>query len=222
MKKFVSWSGGKDCSFALYKYLQSGGDNVGCLLNMNRCNPNSGHRVSDELFHAQANAMGLPLIRERVDPANSYIYHFEKAINELKEQGYEAGIFGDLYLESHKVWIDAQCKRLGITPIYPLWNVDVHDIFREFVEVGFKSKIIAVQLKDEYRELLGEDLSMDIYKKMVGFGESYDVCGENGEFHTFVHNGPLFSKPLEIEIVDSYQNEKLRGITLDLKKLNSL
>ncbi len=218
MKKFVSWSGGKDCTLALYKFLQSGGDGVGCLLNMARCNPRSGHRVSDALFHAQAEAMGLPLIREHVSPDNEYIYHFDKAINALKEQGYEAGIFGDLYLESHRVWIDAQCERLGITPIYPLWGIDVHELYRDFVEAGFKSKIIAVQLNEEYRELLGEDLSMEIHQKMLTFGESYDVCGENGEFHTFVHDGPLFSSPLDIEVVGSYEHERLRGIELDIKK----
>lgn len=218
MKTFVSWSGGKDCTFALYKYLQQGGDTPGCLLNMNRCNPRSGHRVSDALFRAQANALGLPLVREQVKPENPYLYHFDKAINELKEQGYEAGIFGDIYLESHRVWIDEQCARLGITPIYPLWEMDVHTIFGEFVEAGFKSKIIAVLLNEEYRELLGKDLSMEVHQKMLTYGEGYDVCGENGEFHTFVHDGPLFSAPLNIEVVDSYQNERLRGIALDLKQ----
>ncbi len=218
MKKFVSWSGGKDCTFALYKYLQQGGDNVGTLLNMARCNPRSGHRVSDALFKAQANALGLPLVREHVKAENGYIHHFDKAINELKEQGYEAGIFGDIYLESHRVWIDEQCARLGITPIYPIWEMDVHTIYREFVEAGFKSKIIAVLLNEEYRELLGKDLSMELHQKMLTFGEGYDVCGENGEFHTFVHDGPLFSAPLDIEVVDNYENERLRGIAIDLKK----
>ncbi len=218
MKKFVSWSGGKDCTFALYKFLQSGGDGVGCLLNMARCNPRSGHRVSEELFYAQAEAMGLPLVREYVKPENEYIHHFDKAINQLKEQGYEAGIFGDIYLMPHRVWIDEQCERLGITPIYPLWDIDVHDIYREFVEAGFSSKIIAVLLDEKYRELLGEDLTMDIHQKMLSYGSSYDVCGENGEFHSFTYGGPLFNAPLDFEVVRSYENEKLRGIELDIKR----
>ena len=214
MKKFVSWSGGKDCCFALYKYIKSGGDDVSCLLNMIRNRDLSGHRVSDRLFYDQADALSLKLVRENVVAENGYIYHFDKVINSLKSEGYDGGIFGDIYLQSHRDWIEQQCSRLGITPIFPLWGMSVQDIYREFVESGFEAKIIGV--KRGYEEILGLKLSMELYDKFINY-DNFDLCGEKGEYHTFVVNAPIFTRRLEYKEVNSYENEKLSGLELDLK-----
>lgn len=213
--KFVSWSGGKDCSFALYKYVQAGGRDVGCLLNMIRNTPLSGHRISNALFEAQAEQLGLPIIREAVDRENGYIHHFDKAILALKEQGYDGGIFGDLYLESHREWIETQCERLGIEPIFPLWGISVHDLYREFIEAGFVAEIIGVA--KQYKEFLGQDLSMELYDKFIQY-EGFDVCGENGEYHTFVAQSPLYKAKIESTVIDRFENEKLYGLEIDLAK----
>ncbi len=213
MKKFVSWSGGKDCSFALYKYIKAGGSDATCLLNMVRNSPNSGHRVSNALFEAQADMLGMKLVRENVDRENGYIYHFDRVIGELKEQGYTGGIFGDLYLESHKEWIEEQCQRLGITATFPLWGIDVNDLYREFVESGFKAKIIGAA--KQYKEILGKDLTMTLLDDFAKY-EGFDVCGENGEYHSFVWASPLYKSDIKYKETDSYENEKLFGITLDI------
>ena len=214
MKKFVSWSGGKDCCFALYKYLQLGDDDIGCLLNMIRNTDLSGHRLSNQLFENQAEMLGVDLVREKVMVDNSYIYHFDKVVNQLKDNGYDGGIFGDIYLENHRNWIEQQCNRLGITPIFPLWGMDVNDIYKEFVDSGFEAMIIGV--RKEYKELLGSNLDMELYERFKTY-ENFDICGENGEYHTFVVNAPIFSRELEHRIVDRYENEKLCGLELDIK-----
>ena len=213
--KFVSWSGGKDCSFALYKYLQSGADDVRCLLNMDRNNPRSGHQVSHALFEAQANNMGLELVREKVNTDKGYLYHFDRAILALKEKGYDGGVFGDLYLQVHREWIEAQCDRLGIEAIFPLWEMSVHDIYKEVVDSGFVTKIIGVA--KPYKELLGLNLTAELYPKLLAY-DNFDVCGENGEYHSFVLNSPLYKKEINYKVVDHYENEKLFGLSLDINE----
>ena len=210
--KFISWSGGKDCSFALYKYTQTGVSDARCLLNMVRNTPLSGHQVSESLLQAQAQRMGLDLVRERVSPNNSYLYHFDRIINILKEQGYNGGIFGDIYLEAHRNWIEKQCERLGIEPIFPLWGMPVEEIYTEFVRSGFVAKIIGVS--KSYKQLLGEHLTMELYEKLLTLPD-FDVCGENGEYHTFVSDSPLYTEAIPYRVSEAYENEKLLGLRLD-------
>ncbi len=219
MKAFVSWSGGKDCSFALYKHMeQNPQTQIVTLLNMNRIETQNAHRVTEELLDAQAAAMGYTLTRETVDAEKEYAYSFQKAINKLKEEyGVEYGIFGDLYLEPHLTWIREQCALLGITPIFPLLNIDVHDLYKEFVAVGFKSKVVAVKLTHPLQSLLGQDLNMENYEEMIRI-EGFDVCGENGEFHSFVYDGPTFKEAVKLVVTSEYTSAKHHGYYLDVEK----
>lgn len=219
MKVFVSWSGGKDCSFALYKYKEQNPDaEIVTLLNMNREATQNAHRVTEDLLCAQAEAMGCTLTRETVDPDKEYAYSFQKAIKKLKEEhGVEYGVFGDLYLETHLVWIREQCALLGITPIFPLLNIDVHDLYKEFVGVGFKSRVVAVKLTNPLQSLLGQDLNMDNYAQMTQI-EGFDVCGENGEYHSFVYDGPTFNHPVKMVVTSEYTSAKHNGYYLDVER----
>ncbi len=174
----------------------------------------SGHRLSEALFCKQAQMMNMDLMREDVVASNGYIHHFDRAVNTLKDMGYDGGIFGDIYLVPHREWIEKQCDRLGIEAIFPLWGMDVDEIYREFVESGFGAKIIGAA--KEYRDILGCELTMELYddlKKRTNF----DICGENGEYHTFVTRSPLYKSDIEYRIVEHFENEKLHGITLDIK-----
>ncbi len=219
MKAFVSWSGGKDCSFALYKHLESNPDTeIVTLLNMNRIETQNAHRVSEKLLQSQADAMGMTLRRETVDGSREYAYSFQKAIRRLiDEEGVECGIFGDLYLEPHLTWIREQCALLGITPIFPLLNIDVHDLYKEFVAVGFKSRVVAVKLTHPLQSLLGQDLNMDNYEEMIRI-EGFDVCGENGEFHSFVYDGPNFKHPVKLIVESEYTSAKHHGYYMGVEK----
>lgn len=215
MKVFVSWSGGKDCTFSLYKFLQSSTDEVYCLLNMNRATTQNAHRVSGELLQAQADSLGINLVRETIEEGNDYIYHFDRVVNSLKEQGVECGVFGDIYLDTHRDWIEAQCERLGIKPIFPIWGMDVHDIYTQFVEAGFDAKVIAVRNDPKYMPMLRRSLGMELHREMLEH-ENFDVCGENGEYHSFVVDGPLFSNRVEYREVSEYSDSKIFSLDLDL------
>ncbi|MFI3327978.1 MAG: hypothetical protein SNH79_05375 [Rikenellaceae bacterium] len=218
MKVFVSWSGGKDCSLALWKFKASNPDaQITTLLNMNRATTQNAHRITGDLLQAQADAMGVRLTRETIEEGNEYKFHFQRIVKQLKDEGVEYGVFGDIFLEIHLTWIKAQCAELGITPIFPLLNIDVHDLYREFIDLGFVSKVIAVRNDHKYAELLGENLSMATYERMLEH-HGFDVCGENGEYHSFVINGPNFSHEVPYVVTGEYKDEKIHALELDAAK----
>lgn len=188
------------------------------LLNMNRIATQNAHRATEELLHAQAEAMGYTLTREIVDGEREYAYSFQKAIRRLiDEEGVECGIFGDLYLEPHLNWIREQCELMGIKAIFPLLNIDVHDLYKEFVAVGFKSRVVAVKLTHSLQSLLGQDLNMENYEEMIKI-DGFDVCGENGEFHSFVYDGPTFKQPVKLVMKEEYTSAKHHGFFIDVEK----
>ncbi len=211
-KYFVSWSGGKDCSFALYLFLKEHPEAQLHLLHMKRVHGRRAHRFTDRLLDAQAAAMGLPLTRVLVDPPEHYADFFQAALADMKAQGMDHGIFGDIYLETHRVWLDEQCAKAGITPIYPLWGMTVQDIYQQVVEAGFKSLIITVQ--KAYKPLLGRYLTMDLVDETAAY-EGFDICGELGEYHSLMVDGPTFKHPLKYKVVGTFENEKLIGNELD-------
>ncbi|MFI3278326.1 MAG: diphthine--ammonia ligase [Rikenellaceae bacterium] len=218
MKVFVSWSGGKDCSLALYKFKKSNPDaEIVALLNMNRATTQNAHRLTGDLVKSQADAMGVKLHRETVGTEHDYTYYFQKAVKALKEQGAEYGVFGDIYLETHLNWITKQCEELGIKPIFPLLNIDVHDLYNDFIEAGFVAKVVSVKNDHKFAALLSQNLSMEIYHQMLEH-EGFDVCGENGEYHSFVIDGPTFQHPVEYAVVGEYKDEKLHALELDIPR----
>ncbi len=187
------------------------------LLNMNRATTQNAHRLTGDLLQAQADAMGVRLTRETIEEGHDYTFFFQRAVNRLKEEGVEYGVFGDIFLETHLNWITAQCKELGITPIFPLLNIDVHDLYHEFIELGFVAKVVSVKNDHKYSTLLGEYLSMETYKNMLEH-HGFDVCGENGEYHSFVVDGPNFSHKVEYSVVGEYQDAKLHALELDIAR----
>ncbi|MFI3281946.1 MAG: diphthine--ammonia ligase [Rikenellaceae bacterium] len=217
MKVFVSWSGGKDCSLALHKFKVSNPEaEIVTLLNMNRATTQNAHRLTGDLLQAQADAMGVRLTRETIEDGNEYTFHFQRVINRLKEEdGVEYGVFGDIFLQTHLDWITAQCEELGIKPIFPLLNIDVHDLYREFIDLGFVAKVVSVKNDHKYASLLGEYLSMQTYNNMLEH-HGFDVCGENGEYHSFVVDGPTFSHRVAYRIVSEYKDQKLHALDLDI------
>ncbi len=191
MKVFVSWSGGKDCMFAAYRFLHENNDNsIHSLLHMERAK--SAHGFDNDLLREQADAMGLPLTIAKVG-AEGYEAAFKSALSSLKEAGVSHGVFGDIYLEEHRTWVERVCGEVGVTPIFPLWGMGTESIMQEFVASGFKTLIVAI-----HKEMVsGEYLGCTIDRAFIeSFGTlpDVDICGERGEYHTFVYDGPLFRR----------------------------
>jgi len=196
-KAFVSWSGGKDCCLACFKAMNDGLD-VRFLLNMATEDGmrSRSHGLSKEVLEMQAQAIDLPLI-QRMTSWNNYEQEFSKVLLELKEQGVTDGIFGDIDLDEHRLWVERVCQEYGITPHLPLWAQDQSALLREFIDSGFKALIVAVDAAVMGEEWLGRVVDANLVVDLEKAG-NITPCGEAGEYHTLVIGGPLFKKDLEV------------------------
>ena len=196
MNAFVSWSGGKDCLYALHRFLKKDPvHSVSALLNM--LSPEGGksrsHGLGREIIKAQADAVGFPILQ--VPVRGGYEASFKEAILGLKERdGVDAGVFGDIYLEAHREWIERVCGELGVTPFFPLWGVSTSELVRNFVADGYRTVIVAVRKGKLPASFLGKVIDRDFISKCEALG--LDPCGEEGEYHTFTFSGPLFKEPV--------------------------
>ena len=192
----ASWSGGKDSCFACWKAI-SQDLKVSCLLNFINTDSTKAmsHGLDRKLIALQAQAMEMPILQQKVT-WETYEAGFKKALAELKRKGVTGLITGDIYLQEHKDWIDRVCGESGVKAVLPLWEMDTAQLLPDFIKAGFKAIVVSVKA-----ELLGKEwLGRQVDKKLASELEqlAIDVCGEAGEFHTFVYDGPLFKKPIKI------------------------
>jgi len=220
MKLISSWSGGKDSCLALFKAIQKGYE-ISILLNFiseeyKRC---CFHGVSSELMNIQAEAIQIPIVQKSV-PAGmeEYENQFKLAVNELKEKRKIQGmVFGDVYLEEHKSWVDRVCNDLGIIPIEPLWNLPAEKVVKEFIDIGFKAIVISAKADLFEEDFLGREINYDLISEIKK--KNICCCGENGEFHTFVYDGPIFKKKIIINETEKILKEGFwKHWFLDIKK----
>ena len=200
MRVAASWSGGKESCFACYKAILNGVE-VSRLLNFvskdERC---MSHGLDSKLILAQSGAIGIPMVQRKVT-WETYEKEFKSVIRELKQSGVEGAVFGDISnIAGHEGWIDRVCSELGIKPIKPLWDSDPEQLLTDFIEEGFKALIVMVKADLFGKEWLGRKIDeafMRDLRKLEGKADIHP-CGELGEYHTFVYDGPLFKRRLKI------------------------
>ena len=204
MKAICSWSGGKDCCLAYYKAISEGID-ICHLLNFvtEDAKHSVSHGLGSELIALQAEAMGVHLIQKRVR-WGTYEQTMKRVIGGLKSEGVAAEVFGDIHLQEHRDWLDRVCTELDITPVFPLWQQDTERLIKDFIVAGFEAIVVSVKSDVMGREWLGRRIDRDFVRALQQHdGEvPIDVCGEKGEFHTVVLDGPVFQKRLVIEMGD--------------------
>lgn len=195
LKVFTSWSGGKESCLACYK-AKSAGFDVSYLLNVisEDGTRSRAHGLRSDLLVLQAEAIGIPIIQVK-STWNSYETKFKEAARDLKHKGLKGGVFGDIDLQEHKDWVDKVCSEVGVESIEPLWRYDPKAVLTEFVNSGFKAIVINVKA-----DLFGEDwLGREINAQFIAdLPDTIHPCGEHGEYHTFVLDGPLFQQRVEI------------------------
>jgi len=194
-----SWSGGKDSCLACYKAMKKG-YRIRHLLNF--VSRDSGrccfHGIEKDLVRLQTELIGIPLTQKEVTAdMKEYEREFKEAVSGFKD--IDSMVFGDIYLDEHKDWVERVCKDLGIMPIESLWGKDPFDVAEEFVDLGFKSIVVSCQADKFERDFVGRVVDRDLINELKA--KNICPCGENGEFHTFVIDGPIFKK--RIEILDS-------------------
>jgi len=204
MRVFSSWSGGKDCALATYKALSQGYEVVRLLNMISEDGERSrSHGILTGVLDLQSEAIGIPIIHVK-SSWEDYEENFKKAVRGLRKEGVKGGVFGDIDLEEHRGWIERVCEGLGIKPIMPLWKIEPKKLLSEFWELGFKARVIATELDED---LLGKNIDKAFITEIQRFNPH--PCGENGEYHTFVTDGPLFKKRLKVKEVKKERKEKV-------------
>ena len=196
MKVFCSWSGGKESCLACCKAIEEG-HALASLLTMGTTTGRytRSHRLSRVLLMAQSQAIGIPL-RQRRASWNTYEREFTKALTSFKRQGIEGGVFGDLFHDEHRAWVERVCAEAGMVPLLPLWGMDGKDLLCGFIEAGFEAIVVAVRNDIMNEHWLGKRIDGEFMEQMEKGG--VDVCGENGEYHTLVVDGPIFRRRIDI------------------------
>lgn len=194
----LAWSGGKDSTLALHRS-RIEGRRVTHLLSI--FDGASGrvpyHGVRGELLRAQADALGLELVLRETSDGAGFEAVFVDALDDLSERGIEGLVFGNIHLEDVRAWYEERVTGAGLEHVEPLWGGDPSRLVREFVRLGYRSRVISVQLDSPVDpDWLGRDLDAELLELIAGRPE-VDPCGEKGEFHSFCWDGPLFRSAVE-------------------------
>jgi uncharacterized protein (TIGR00290 family) len=196
MSYIASWSGGKDGCFALYQALQKGYD-ISHLVNFTS---KESHRVSfhgteAKMIQLQSQAIRIPLLQKETT-RDGYEHEFQEAVQSLLPSGVEGMIFGDIYLQEHKDWVERVCSEVGIQAIEPLWGKSTKEVLSKFIDKGFEAIIICAKSDLISKGWIGQrvDKAFMAYLR----SKNIELCGENGEYHTLVTDGPIFTRKIRM------------------------
>lgn len=197
MKKCIfNWSGGKDSSLALYHCLRDPELDIKYLVTTinDAADRISMHGVRVELLKKQAESIGIPLYQVRLPEMpgmKEYDAVMRSSMERFQAEGITHTIFGDIFLEDLKSYRDARLAEVGMTGIYPLWKRNTTQLINEFFDLGFETVIACTQ--DRLERIVGKEITQEL---IMSLPDDVDVCGENGEFHTFAFRGPIFKQEI--------------------------
>lgn len=202
VKAYMNWSSGKDSSMALHMIQQDSLLKVEFLFTTINSSTErvSMHGLHKNLLQIQAKAIGLPLkILElpALPDMQTYDQLMKTKVEGFKAQGYNDCIFGDIFLEDLKNYREEQLSKVGMKAHFPLWQKNTKQIMQEFFQAGFRAVVVAANAKWFDEDFVGTELSQELLNELP---DEVDPCGENGEFHTFCFDGPIFQKPVEFEV----------------------
>ncbi len=197
-KILFSWSGGKDSAFAFYEMQKN--KNYETLALLTTVTEDYGrismHGVREELLTKQAISLGVELYKVLISKNGSNQEYEEKmrsALEKFKSEGVESVGFGDIFLEELKKYREDKLFQVGMKGLFPIWKKDTSELASRFIDLGFKTVITCVDSKVIGKEFVGREFDRKVLSELpVGI----DPCGERGEFHSFVYDGPIFREPV--------------------------
>ena len=197
MKFAVSFSGGKDSMLALHEMVEAGHEPAALLVMYRQEAGRSWvHGIEPKLLAAIGEALEIPLICCDAK-SETYDEDMERGLRQARELGAQACVFGDIDTPGHREWDEARCAAVGMDAILPLWKRNRVETVRKTLDLGYKCLIKCVRNDILPESWLGQPLSHSHVEQMLSQG--VDACGENGEYHTVVVDGPLFRRPVAIE-----------------------
>ncbi|MDE1902422.1 MAG: adenine nucleotide alpha hydrolase [Alphaproteobacteria bacterium] len=196
------WSGGKDSGLALDRLRRAGDYEIAALITTVNAQYGrvSMHGVREELVAAQARAAGLPLDTMYVGPSGTneaYVASLRKTLAVWRERGIETVAFGDIFLADLRQWRESLLAELGLHGVFPLWHADTTQLAQEFVARGFRAVLCCANDAMLGEADVGRALDTAFF---TGLPAGVDPCGENGEYHSFVWDGPVFHTPVAFKI----------------------
>jgi uncharacterized protein (TIGR00290 family) len=211
----VSWTGGKDGCLACQRAMAEG-YRVTHLLHFRNLGKTGSHELNPEVVRAQSESMGIPLVQRDF---YSYEREFKEVVSELRAQGarIDGAVFG--HIETHGSLVRRICRELAIDLLLPLWKQDPKRIISDLIESGFEIIIVSVRDGLMGEEWLGRRIDEAFIDDLAVYNDSIDPCGENGEFHTMVTDGPLFDTKIRITesdriLKDGYWFLEMRDVEL--------
>lgn len=198
----LSWSGGKDSALALWTLRREQRVEPVALLTTvtDEYARISMHGVRRELLRAQARATGLPVLEVEIPPVCSndvYEQRMAQALASREINGADEIAFGDLFLQDIRGYREERLAQVGKRAVFPVWGRDTGDLARTFIDAGFRAVLVCVDPRQLDASFAGRDFDDQLLRDLP---HGVDPCGENGEFHTFVHAGPIFDRPVGCEV----------------------
>ena len=206
---WIAWSSGKDAAWALYVARQANDLDIVTMLTTITASYDrvSMHGVRDELLEAQARVAGLDLHRVMI-PSPCSDEQYANAMRRMMEKAHADGvthvIFGDVYLEDVRRYREERMAQVGMSAVFPLWERNTKDLAYEMIEGGLKSCITCLDPRKIPREFAGRAYDRAFLEALPA---DADPCGENGEFHTFVHAGPMFGEPIAVRMGETVERD---------------
>lgn len=215
-KVFCSWSGGKDACLALYKAQEEGYD-VDLLFTtfIGSGEHSRAHGLKKEIIEAQAKSLGIDSEIGFAD-WGKYGPVLTDFISKSKERVIIGGVFGDIDLAEHKIWIEDITDGMEVVAIFPLWKRDRVELVEEFINLGFETIIVSTRTDIMGDKYLGRTLDASLVKELLDLG--IDPSGEGGEFHTLVVDGPIFKERISLDMGEKIERGKYNFLEVELKK----
>jgi uncharacterized protein (TIGR00290 family) len=205
LKVVLSWSGGKDSAMALHELRRSGRYKIVSLLTTvaEAYQRISHHGVRVELLEAQAAAVEVPLRKLYLPGSQCTNEEYERlmmrAMLDYREAGVSTVAFGDIFLEDLRAYRERNLANLGMNAIFPIWRRPTAELAQTFIALGFKAFLVCIDGKKLARSFAGRAIDADLLRDLPC---DVDPCGENGEFHSFVYDGPIFSRPVAVRLAE--------------------
>ncbi len=207
MDAYINWSGGKDATFALWQLQKQQLYRVRYLFTTlsEAYHRVSMHGVREALLEEQAKQTGIPLKKAYL-PENASMEDYnrimEAQLTDLQSEGIRHAVFGDIFLEDLRAYREAQLAKVGMNGVFPLWGRDSAGLMRDFLAEGFKAVIVCVNAKYLPASFAGRFIDEAF---LADLPPGVDPCGENGEFHSFVFDGPLFAQPVDFQLGETVE-----------------